>query len=158
MIKFIYFYDKVVLHMKVHVGYTKAFILSMQFKRILIICCMRLKYFLYLCKLRSYCMMLLFCRLYFKSLSASETEKEKLLLAYQINEEIIQGRFPLNRDLALELASLLAQVWNLIQKEQIYRVVHGKTISVMSTSMNQKHLSDYMIIRLQVCPTKKQNV
>ncbi|XP_022332423.2 pleckstrin homology domain-containing family H member 1-like isoform X4 [Crassostrea virginica] len=49
-------------------------------------------------------------RLYFKSLSASETEKEKLLLAYQINEEIIQGRFPLNRDLALELASLLAQV------------------------------------------------
>lgn len=73
--------------------------------------------FLYLCKLRSYCMMLLFCRLYFKSLSASETEKEKLLLAYQINEEIIQGRFPLNRDLALELASLLAQVWNLIQKE-----------------------------------------
>ena len=61
--------------------------------------------------------MLLFCRLYFKSLSASETEKEKLLLAYQINEEIIQGRFPLNRDLALELASLLAQVWNLIQKE-----------------------------------------
>lgn len=49
-------------------------------------------------------------RLYFKSLSASETEKEKLLLAYQINEEIIYGRFPLNKDLALELASLLAQV------------------------------------------------
>lgn len=54
----------------------------------------------------------MFCipRLYFKSLSASETEKEKLLLAYQINEEIIYGRFPLNKDLALELASLLAQV------------------------------------------------
>lgn len=48
--------------------------------------------------------------MYFKSLSASETEKEKLLLAYQINEEIIYGRFPLNKDLALELASLLAQV------------------------------------------------
>ncbi|XP_061173057.1 pleckstrin homology domain-containing family H member 1-like isoform X2 [Saccostrea echinata] len=49
-------------------------------------------------------------RLYFKSLSTSETEKEKLLLAYQTNEEIIYGRFPLNKDLALELASLLAQV------------------------------------------------
>ncbi|XP_048737628.1 pleckstrin homology domain-containing family H member 1-like isoform X3 [Ostrea edulis] len=49
-------------------------------------------------------------RLYFKTLSGSETEKEKLLLAYQINEEIIHGRFPLNKDLALELASLLAQV------------------------------------------------
>ena len=50
------------------------------------------------------------CRLYFKSTSRLETEKEKLLLTYQVNEEIISGRFPLNRDLALELASLMAQV------------------------------------------------
>ena len=49
-------------------------------------------------------------RLYFKSTSRLETEKEKLLLTYQVNEEIISGRFPLNRDLALELASLMAQV------------------------------------------------
>ncbi|XP_036360051.1 pleckstrin homology domain-containing family H member 1 isoform X3 [Octopus sinensis] len=49
-------------------------------------------------------------RLYFKSTSRYETEKEKLLLAYQINEEIVQGRFPLNRDLAVELASLMAQI------------------------------------------------
>ena len=49
-------------------------------------------------------------RLYFKSTCKSETDKEKLMLAYQINDDIVQGRFPLNRDLALELTSLLAQV------------------------------------------------
>ena len=49
-------------------------------------------------------------RLYFKSLIRSETEKERLLLTYQTNEEIINGRFPLNRDLAVELAALMAQV------------------------------------------------
>ncbi|VDI62691.1 Hypothetical predicted protein [Mytilus galloprovincialis] len=49
-------------------------------------------------------------RLYFKSTCKSETDKEKLLLAYQINDDIVQGRFPLNKDLALELTSLLAQV------------------------------------------------
>ena len=53
---------------------------------------------------------LCFGRLYFKSTSRLETEKEKLLLTYQVNEEIVSGRFPLNRDLALELASLMAQV------------------------------------------------
>jgi hypothetical protein len=43
-------------------------------------------------------------------LGKSETEKEKILLVYQVNEEIIHGRFPLNRDLAVELASLIAQI------------------------------------------------
>lgn len=51
-------------------------------------------------------------RLYFKRSSRQETEKEKLLLAYQVNDEIVHGRFPLNRDLALELASLMMQVKN----------------------------------------------
>lgn len=51
-----------------------------------------------------------FFRLYFKSSCKLETEKERLLLTYQVNEEIVQGRFPLNKDLALELASLMAQV------------------------------------------------
>ncbi|KAL8624370.1 hypothetical protein ACOMHN_012770 [Nucella lapillus] len=50
-------------------------------------------------------------RLYFKNNSRQETEKEKLLLAYQVNEEIVHGRFPLNRDLALELASLMTQIF-----------------------------------------------
>ncbi|XP_064600082.1 pleckstrin homology domain-containing family H member 1-like isoform X2 [Liolophura sinensis] len=54
---------------------------------------------------------LLYCnRLYFKSTCNGETEKERLLLVYQINNEIVAGRFPLNRDLALELASLMAQI------------------------------------------------
>jgi len=49
-------------------------------------------------------------RLYYKSTSRFETDREKLLLTYQINEDIVTGRFPLNRDLALELSSLMAQV------------------------------------------------
>ena len=49
-------------------------------------------------------------RLYYKALARGETEKEKLLLCYQVNEEVVNGRFPLNRDLAVELAALMAQV------------------------------------------------
>ncbi|XP_053395925.1 pleckstrin homology domain-containing family H member 1-like [Mercenaria mercenaria] len=49
-------------------------------------------------------------RLYYKSTRHFETDREKLLLTYQINDEIVNGRFPLNRDLALELASLMAQI------------------------------------------------
>ena len=49
-------------------------------------------------------------RLYFSSLSRTEIEKERLLLTYQINDDIINGRFPLNKDLAIELAALMAQV------------------------------------------------
>ncbi|XP_052769794.1 pleckstrin homology domain-containing family H member 1-like isoform X1 [Mya arenaria] len=49
-------------------------------------------------------------RLYYKSTSRFETDREKLLLTYQINEEIVNSRFPLNRDLALELSSLMAQI------------------------------------------------
>ncbi|XP_076312352.1 pleckstrin homology domain-containing family H member 1-like isoform X1 [Tachypleus tridentatus] len=39
-----------------------------------------------------------------------ENEKEKLLTAFQIHEEIMQGRFPANSELIMELAALLAQV------------------------------------------------
>lgn len=49
-------------------------------------------------------------RLYWKSSIKYETEKEKLLLCYQINNQIVQGRFPLSKDLAIELASLMAQI------------------------------------------------
>ena len=31
-------------------------------------------------------------------------------MTYQMNEEVVDGRFPLNRDLALELCALMAQV------------------------------------------------
>jgi len=49
-------------------------------------------------------------RLYWRSTWTRETEKERLLLCYQVNQQVVQGRFPLTRDLALELASLMAQV------------------------------------------------
>ncbi|XP_065095489.1 uncharacterized protein CG43867 isoform X7 [Ochlerotatus camptorhynchus] len=49
-------------------------------------------------------------RLYWKHAAKLETEKERLLLSYQINQQVVQGRFPLSRDLALELASLMAQI------------------------------------------------
>uniref|UniRef100_A0AAY4DGT4 Pleckstrin homology domain containing, family H (with MyTH4 domain) member 2 n=1 Tax=Denticeps clupeoides TaxID=299321 RepID=A0AAY4DGT4_9TELE len=45
-----------------------------------------------------------------RSRSEGETERERLLLAYQTNEEISAGRFPVNKELALEMSALLAQV------------------------------------------------
>ncbi|XP_037934744.1 uncharacterized protein CG43867 isoform X2 [Teleopsis dalmanni] len=49
-------------------------------------------------------------RLYWKHAVKFETDKERLLLCYQTNAQIVQGRFPLSRDLALELASLMSQI------------------------------------------------
>lgn len=49
-------------------------------------------------------------RLYNKVATRTETDKERLLLCYQTNAQIVQGRFPLSRELALELASLMAQI------------------------------------------------
>ncbi|KAL0266885.1 UNVERIFIED_CONTAM: hypothetical protein PYX00_009315 [Menopon gallinae] len=49
-------------------------------------------------------------RLYFKSSTRTETEKERLLLCYQTNHQIVLGRFPLTKELALELAALMAQI------------------------------------------------
>ncbi|XP_078413292.1 pleckstrin homology domain-containing family H member 2 isoform X2 [Cetorhinus maximus] len=49
-------------------------------------------------------------RLYFSSQVRGETDREKLLLMYQTNVEIVNGHFPVNKELALEMAALLAQV------------------------------------------------
>ncbi|XP_076065828.1 uncharacterized protein CG43867 isoform X3 [Oratosquilla oratoria] len=49
-------------------------------------------------------------RLYWRHCAKHETEKEKLLLCYQVNCQIQQGRFPLTKELALELATLMAQI------------------------------------------------
>ncbi|KAL7890262.1 hypothetical protein AOLI_G00025200 [Acnodon oligacanthus] len=49
-------------------------------------------------------------RLYFSQELRGETERERLLLAYQTNEEIAAGHFPVNKELALEMSALLAQV------------------------------------------------
>ena len=39
-----------------------------------------------------------------------EGEKERLLLAYQVSTDISKGRFPINKELALELSALMSQV------------------------------------------------
>ncbi|EDL02635.1 mCG5814, isoform CRA_b, partial [Mus musculus] len=49
-------------------------------------------------------------RLYFRSQVKGETERERLLLAFQASGEIVAGRFPVTKELALEMAALMAQV------------------------------------------------
>nr|XP_025034798.1 pleckstrin homology domain-containing family H member 2 isoform X3 [Pelodiscus sinensis] len=49
-------------------------------------------------------------RLYFAIQARGETDREKLLLMYQTNDQIVNGLFPVNKELALEMAALLAQV------------------------------------------------
>ncbi|KAK3853635.1 hypothetical protein Pcinc_039837 [Petrolisthes cinctipes] len=49
-------------------------------------------------------------RLYNRGASKHETDKEKLLLCYQVNQQIQLGKFPITRELALELATLMAQI------------------------------------------------
>lgn len=49
-------------------------------------------------------------RLWWKNCAKLETEKERLLLCYQVNKQIVNGRFPVTRDAALEFASLMAQM------------------------------------------------
>ncbi|XP_036591199.1 pleckstrin homology domain-containing family H member 1 [Trichosurus vulpecula] len=49
-------------------------------------------------------------RLYFRHQVKGETEQERLLLAFQVSNEITAGRFPVNKELALEMAALMAQV------------------------------------------------
>ncbi|KAL0621105.1 Pleckstrin homology domain-containing family H member 2 [Plecturocebus cupreus] len=55
-------------------------------------------------------------RLYFSIQAREETDREKLLLMYQTNDQIINGLFPLNKDLALEMAALLAQSFPLLPR------------------------------------------
>ncbi|XP_068195586.1 pleckstrin homology domain-containing family H member 1 [Antennarius striatus] len=49
-------------------------------------------------------------RLTFKAQVKGETERERLLLVHQVNGEVQQGHFPVNKELALEVAALMAQV------------------------------------------------
>ncbi|KAF7493224.1 Uncharacterized protein SSS_09982 [Sarcoptes scabiei] len=49
-------------------------------------------------------------RLCFASHFKNETEKEKLIWIYEVNEEILRERFPITKDLAIELMSLLIQI------------------------------------------------
>nr|XP_033795464.1 pleckstrin homology domain-containing family H member 2 isoform X2 [Geotrypetes seraphini] len=49
-------------------------------------------------------------RLCFSKQFSGETEREKLLLMFQTNDQIVHGLFPVNKELALEMAALVAQV------------------------------------------------
>lgn len=49
-------------------------------------------------------------RMYWRKNVTSEGEREKLLLCYQTIAQIVDGQFPLNKELALELAALMAQI------------------------------------------------
>ncbi|KAK0096586.1 hypothetical protein PV326_005047 [Microctonus aethiopoides] len=49
-------------------------------------------------------------RCYWRLAAKMETDRERLLLCYQVNQQVVHGKFPLNRDLAIELASLMAQI------------------------------------------------
>ena len=83
-----------------------------------------------------------FClfRLYFKSLSRHETERERLLLVYQTNVEIVNGRFPLNRDLAMELAALMAEV-------KIVQTLSTFSISVIHLVLLKTDVVTYLNIK-----------
>ncbi|XP_037873213.1 uncharacterized protein CG43867 isoform X6 [Bombyx mori] len=49
-------------------------------------------------------------RLYFKNSVRTETDKERLLLCYQVNQQVVGGRFPVTRELSAELGALMAQL------------------------------------------------
>uniref|UniRef100_A0AAY3ZVA5 Pleckstrin homology, MyTH4 and FERM domain containing H1 n=1 Tax=Denticeps clupeoides TaxID=299321 RepID=A0AAY3ZVA5_9TELE len=49
-------------------------------------------------------------RLCFRAQIKGETERERLLLVYQVNDEVQRGHFPVSKELALEVAALVAQV------------------------------------------------
>uniref|UniRef100_A0A8C5DWV9 Pleckstrin homology domain containing, family H (with MyTH4 domain) member 2 n=1 Tax=Gouania willdenowi TaxID=441366 RepID=A0A8C5DWV9_GOUWI len=49
-------------------------------------------------------------RMYFSLQVRGESERERLLLVYQTSRAIVAGHFPVNKELALEMAALLAQV------------------------------------------------
>ncbi|CAN7938127.1 unnamed protein product [Ixodes hexagonus] len=46
-----------------------------------------------------------------RQLLKSETDKERLLTVYYVNDDLVHGRFPLSHELSLELAALMAQVF-----------------------------------------------
>ncbi|CAH3122183.1 unnamed protein product [Porites lobata] len=49
-------------------------------------------------------------RLHFKSLSSTETEKERFFLVLQTNANVVKGRFQVSKEMALEFAALMAQI------------------------------------------------
>ncbi|KAH8032118.1 hypothetical protein HPB51_023228 [Rhipicephalus microplus] len=48
-------------------------------------------------------------RLFLRQHQKAETERERLLTCYALHRELMQGRFPLTHEMALEMAALMAQ-------------------------------------------------
>ena len=51
-------------------------------------------------------------RLFWRKNVVGEVDRERLLFTYQISKQIVQGRFPLSKELAFELTALMAQVYS----------------------------------------------
>ncbi|XP_075728369.1 uncharacterized protein CG43867 isoform X1 [Rhipicephalus microplus] len=49
-------------------------------------------------------------RLFLRQHQKAETERERLLTCYALHRELMQGRFPLTHEMALEMAALMAQI------------------------------------------------
>lgn len=62
-------------------------------------------------------------RLYFRSQAKGETDRERLLLAFQVSNEIASGRFPVNKELALEMVALMAQVSIIMGRSHCFLVL-----------------------------------
>ncbi|XP_072845604.2 pleckstrin homology domain-containing family H member 2 [Pogona vitticeps] len=78
-------------------------------------------------------------RLYFSTQIRGETEREKLLLMYQANDQIVNGLFPVNKDLALELTALLAQV-EIGDFERPFSTPAGQVTSQSKCNQNLKQV------------------
>lgn len=87
------------------------------------------------------------CRLYFRSQVKGETERERLLLAYQVNDEVQQGHFPVNKELALEVAALLTQVCNDYIKKRVlfFEIKERGILCVLKASLSFNCLSSFVL-------------
>ena len=83
-------------------------------------------------------------RLYWKKNVLGETEKERLLLCYQISQSISRGKFPVNRELCMELAALMSQVCILMKKLKLRT---GRTFTITLLSF-QIHYGDFSPAKL----------
>lgn len=85
-------------------------------------------------------------RLYFSLQVRGESERERLLLAYQTNEAIVAGHFPVNKELGLEMAALLAQVWKLIDRLRFYLCAQNVP-ALMDEDAHMVHLQFVSVLR-----------
>uniref|UniRef100_A0A8D0GKU6 Pleckstrin homology, MyTH4 and FERM domain containing H2 n=1 Tax=Sphenodon punctatus TaxID=8508 RepID=A0A8D0GKU6_SPHPU len=79
-------------------------------------------------------------RLYFSIQIHGETDREKLLLMYQTNDQIVNGLFPVNKELALEMAALLAQVIFIGDFERPFSTPAGQVTSPSKSNQTLKQV------------------